>query len=179
MRRAAPGGHVGRGSTERLDGLVERDQRRGGGGAARLAAARPPGGDPRGGGGGGGGGGGRPAGGGAGGADAGPPVGDPGVDGRGEAGRGDLARVDAEDRRTAVREREVVREAGGDAAALGVDALDVLGPQADGRDRARRRGDRERAEAVRLDDRGVAEVRVHVGGRVAVEQLGRVGQRGG
>ena len=42
----------------------------------------------------------------------------------------------------------------------------------------RRAGDGQRAEPVGLDDRGVAEVRVHVGGRVAVEQGRRVGQRG-
>ena len=46
-------------------------------------------------------------------------------------------------------------------------------------DRERRGRDGQRAEPVRLDDRGVAEVGVHVGGRVAVEQLRRVGQRGG
>ena len=39
---------------------------------------------------------------------AGLPVGDPGVHGRGEAGRGDLARVDAEDRRAPIRERDQV-----------------------------------------------------------------------
>ena len=39
-------------------------------------------------------------------------------------------------------------------------------------------GDGQRAEPVGLDDGGVAEVGVHVGGRVAVEQLRRVGQRG-
>ena len=113
-------------------------------------------------------------------ADARLPVGDAGVDRRREARRGDLARVDAEDRVAAVGELDVRRRT---PAAIARHSASMRSTSAgstptDGTESGEA-AIGERAEAVGLDDRGVAEVRVHVRGRVAVEELRRVGQRGG
>ncbi len=77
------------------------------------------------------------------------------------------------------REDEVRVLARPDLAETGVDRVDVCRVEAHRRRRARRARDGECSEAVHLDDRGVAEIRVHVVRGVAGVERRRLGQRGG